>query len=259
MESQISTAEFDSQHTYLYEKAILSATNHSVEEYHWSGVDNYMFAQKLRNGMIFTVSVEEREVKEPQQSMMLHSVAMIVVMLSIFFAIAVSLTNAIVSMMYTDSMVRVANKTAYTEVVDKIYKRMREKERLNFMVAVADINDLKKVNDTYGHEYGDKLIQNGAFLLKKVWGKRSVFRIGGDEFAVILFDMDEKAVEEKKRLFEEELKVFNQNNKVKPLYLQMAIGVAIYDPETDQDYMEVFRRADEKMYTDKKEKKSRKF
>lgn len=257
MESQISTAEFDSQHTYLYEKAILSATNHSVEEYHWSGVDKYMFAQKLRNGMIFTVSVEEREVKEPQQSMMLHSVAMIVVMLSIFFAIAVSLTNAIVSMMYTDSMVRVANKTAYTEVVDKIYKRMREKERLNFMVAVADINDLKKVNDTYGHEYGDKLIQNGAFILKKVWGKRSVFRIGGDEFTIILFDVDKNAAEEKKRLFDEELKVFNQNNKEEPLYLQMAIGVAIYDPETDQDYMEVFRRADELMYIDKKEKKGK--
>jgi diguanylate cyclase (GGDEF)-like protein len=259
MENQFGTDEFDLQHTYLYEKASLSAETHSVEEYHWNGIDKYMFAQKLRNGMIFTVSVEKREVKEPQQSMMIHSVVMIILMLALFFTIAVSLTNAIVRMMYTDSMVRVANKTAYTEVVDKIYKRMREKERLNFMVAVADINDLKKVNDTYGHEYGDKLIKNAAFILKKVWGKRSVFRIGGDEFAIILFDIDKAAAEEKKHLFDEELKDFNQKNKEEPLYLQMAIGVAVYDPETDRDYMEVFRRADEEMYIDKKEKKKRNF
>lgn len=255
MENQLSTDEFDLQHTYLYEKASLSAEKHSVEEYHWNGIDKYMFAQKLRNGMIFTVSVEEREIKEPQQSMMIHSVVMIILMLSVFFTIAVSYTNAIVRMMYTDTMARVANKAAYAEYVDRIYKRMREKDHINFTVAVADINDLKKVNDTYGHEYGDKLIQNGAYILKKVWGKQSVFRIGGDEFAVLLFDVDKNTVEEKKRLFEEELKAFNQKNKEKILYLQMAIGVAVYDPETDQDYMGVFRRADEEMYIDKKEKK----
>ena len=122
-------------------------------------------------------------------------------------------------------------------------------------ISDLSINDLKKVNDTYGHEYGDKLIQNAAMILKKVWGKRSVFRIGGDEFAVLLFDMDIKFVDEKKRLFEEEIKNFNEKNNEEALYLQMAIGIAEYDPETDQDYMEVFRRADEEMYIDKKEKK----
>ena len=95
--------------------------------------------------------------------------------------------------------------------------------------------------------------------MKKVWGKRSVFRIGGDEFAVILFDIDKAAAEEKKRLFEEEVKAFNQKNNEEALYLQMAVGIAVYDPETDRDYMEVFRRADEEMYIDKKEKKKRNF
>lgn len=255
MENQFSTDDFDLQHTYLYEKASLSAEKHSVEEYHWNGIDKYMFAQKLRNGMIFTVSVEEKEIGQPLHSMLLHSIAVITVILSIFIAVTVSLTKAIIRMMYIDTMARVANKAAYTEYVDRIYKRMREKDHINYMVAVADINDLKKVNDTYGHEYGDKLIQNGAYILKKVWGKRSVFRIGGDEFAVLMFDVDNNTVEEKKRLFEEELKAFNEKYKQEILHLQMAIGVAVYDPETDQDYMEVFRRADEEMYIDKKEKK----
>ena len=160
--------------------------------------------------------------------------------------------------MYTDTMARVANKAAYTEYVDKIYKKLRAKEHIDFTVVVVDINDLKKVNDTYGHEYGDRLIQNGASILKKVWGKRSVFRIGGDEFAVLLFDMDTKFVDEKKRLFDEEIKNFNEKNNEEALYLQIAIGIAVYDPEKDQDYMEVFRRADEEMYIDKKEKKDKK-
>ena len=80
-----------------------------------------------------------------------------------------------------------------------------------------------------------------------------------DEFAVILFDIDKDVAEEKKRLFEEELKAFNQKNNEEALYLQMASGIAVYDPEIDQDYMEVFRRADEAMYNNKKEKKNKQF
>ena len=55
------------------------------------------------------------------------------------------------------------------------------------------------------------------------------------------------------------IQIFNQKNNEEALYLQMAIGVAVYYPETDRDYMEVFRRADEEMYIDKKEKKKRNF
>ena len=258
MQGQTVTKEFDEQHAYLYEKSLLSTKEHSVEEYQWNGVDKYLTSQKLRNGMIFTVCVEKQEVDEPKQTMLMNSIVVIAIIMSIFVMITVSLTRAIISLMYTDTMARVANKAAYTEYVDKIYKKFRAKEHIDFTVVVVDINDLKKVNDTYGHEYGDRLIQNGASILKKVWGKRSVFRIGGDEFAVLLFDIDTKFVDEKKRLFDEEIKNFNEKNNEEALYLQMAIGIAVYDPEKDQDYMEVFRRADEEMYIDKKEKKDKK-
>ena len=72
-----------------------------------------MAAQKLRNGMIFTVSVPENEIKQPQQSVLLDSIAVIAVIMSVFVVVTVSITKVIVKMIYTDVMTRVWNKTAY--------------------------------------------------------------------------------------------------------------------------------------------------
>ena len=100
-----------------------------------------MAAQKLRNGMIFTVSVPENEIKQPQQSVLLDSIAVIAVIMSVFVVVTVSITKVIVKMIYTDVMTRVWNKTAYSECVDTIYKRIRNREKIDFVVAVIDIND----------------------------------------------------------------------------------------------------------------------
>ena len=172
-----------------------------------------------------------------------------------FVAVTVFLTKAIVRLIYTDAMTRVGNKTAYNECVDLLCKRIGDKEQIKLLVAVVDINDLKKVNDTYGHEYGDKLIQSGAAILKKVWGSDFTYRVGGDEFVIVYTDMDMECAKERISLFEEAIDDYNRKNNWKELYLQMAIGMAVYNPETDNEYMDVFRRADSAMYEDKKQKK----
>ena len=195
------TAEFNSQHAYLYEKSTVSAENQSVEDYQWNGVNKKMAAQKLRNGMIFTVCVTEQEINSPQQKLLSDSTVVIVLIILAFVAVTVSITKVIVKLIYTDAMTHVGNKTAYTECVDEIYKRIANKEKINFIVTVIDINGLKKVNDTYGHEYGDALIQNGAAILKKVWGNKFLYRIGGDEFAIVRFGMNEEKAQEMMLLF----------------------------------------------------------
>ena len=169
--------------------------------------------------------------------------------------VTVFLTKAIVRMIYTDAMTQVGNKTAYNECVDILCKRIRNKEQINFVIAVIDINDLKTVNDTYGHEYGDKLIQNGAAILKRVWGSEVTYRIGGDEFVVVCPDMKVECARERISLFEEAIEDYNRQNTCKELYLQMAIGMEVYSSKTDKEYMDVFRRADSAMYEDKKQKK----
>ena len=138
--------------------------------------------------------------------------------------------------------------------MDNINKQINSKEDVDFAVVVIDINDLKKVNDSYGHEYGDILIQNAASVLKKVWRKDS-YRIGGDEFAVVLLNADNVKIKKDILLFETEMETFRKQNSGEEFYLQMAIGMAVYNPETDVEYMDVFRRADSAMYEDKRHKK----
>ena len=255
MKENIITADFDNQHAYLYEKSLLSAKMQSVETYCWNNIDKNLTSQMLRNGMIFTVCVAEQEIKQPQQQMLIHSVLVILLIMSVFIVVTTSIIRAIIRLMYTDVMTRVGNKTAYTECVDTICKRMAVEEKFSFTVIVADVNDLKKVNDTYGHEYGDMLIQNAATILKKVWGSDFIYRIGGDEFAIVYFDVEKELVENKILLFEDAIKNHNRQNSTEKLFLQMAIGMAIYNPEIDKAYMDVFRRADSAMYEDKRGKK----
>ena len=256
MNNQEITDDFDYQHAYLYEKSLLAAENKCVVDYQWAGYEKKMTAQKLHNGMIFTVCVTEEELEAPQKDMLQDTFIVILVILSIFVLVTVSITKAIVRLAYTDPLTRVRNKNAYAECVEVLSKQIVEKDKFDCVVIVVDINDLKKVNDTYGHDYGDILIQNGASVLKKVWGSKCVYRIGGDEFVILDSTMNQNVAEEKIALFEETINEYNQRNNAKELYLQMAIGMAVYDPNEDKEYMDVFRRADSAMYEDKKRKKS---
>lgn len=87
---------------------------------------------------------------------------------------------------HTDGLTNVGNGRAFSKAIKHgigNYKQKGEK----FVLVVADINDLKPINDKKGHEEGDRLIKEAADILVSTGRKTdSVFRIGGDEFAVIL-------------------------------------------------------------------------
>ena len=83
-----------------------------------------------------------------------------------------------------------------------------------------------------------------------------MYRIGGDEFVAVCFDMKQEDAEKKMALIEKEIEKHNLQNNSKELYLQMGIGMSVYNVETDKEYMDVFRRADSAMYVDKKKKKT---
>ena len=61
----------------------------------------------------------------------------------------------------------------------------------------------KEINDTYGHEYGDILIQNAAAILRTVWDRKCIYRIGGDEFAVVYADVEKETIEKQMQMLEE--------------------------------------------------------
>ena len=151
---------------------------------------------------------------------------------------------------YTDAMTGVKNKAAYLDEVRQLERMVYEKMG-DFAVLVFDINGLKLMNDTKGHEYGDLLIRDTGAALKAIYGTDKVFRMGGDEFAVILYGVSEKEIAWQFARFDERLALFNKENENYDTELSVSKGYAIYEPSLDKEYAEVFARADEDMYKSK--------
>ena len=255
MKSSIISDTFDQAHDYLYRKSLLSAENQTVEKYQWKNEEKRLSTQSLKNGMLFSVCITEDEIMQTQNRMITRSAAVILLIISLFIVITVMLTKGIVKLVYNDTLTGAGNTTAYRECTDGINKQIISGNNVKFAVAVIDINDLKKINDGYGHEYGDMLIQNAATILKKVWNG-NVYRIGGDEFAVVMMNVDAAKVKQEVLRLEEEIENFKKQNSADELRLQMAVGTAVYTTETDGEYADVFRRADDAMYKDKRNKKA---
>ena len=153
---------------------------------------------------------------------------------------------------YIDGLTGLNNRTSYMEFLQKLEKRILDEPKLVFSVVAFDINQLKIVNDDYGHDMGDKLIIGISQDITKVFDKKQVYRVGGDEFVAIV---DEANPSEKTKAVKD---IIARKNAESPLFhdsgvgIGLSIGYATYDAEKDRTYSEVFHRADNAMYADKK-------
>ncbi|WP_087065781.1 diguanylate cyclase [Intestinibacillus massiliensis] len=156
---------------------------------------------------------------------------------------------------YRDAMTGVKNKTAYQEAERLMEDRMRT-GRPEFAVVVLDINGLKYINDTYGHDFGDMLIVDACRLICKTFKHSPVYRIGGDEFAVILENDDLKSYPVLLEDFEKGMAEHNQTARPDS-HLSIARGIAVYNSQSDLVFANVFKRADDAMYQNKAAIKAR--
>ncbi len=152
---------------------------------------------------------------------------------------------------YLDAMTGVRNKGAYLAEEARLERLINEK-MASFSIYVFDVNGLKRMNDTKGHEYGDMMIKDAALNIRTVFGNR-VYRIGGDEFMVFGEALSDEEVKRQLARFDEQLRIFNLENTKYEEDLAISRGVAVYDPEIDVDFTAVFNRADENMYQCKAE------
>ena len=154
------------------------------------------------------------------------------------------------AMANTDSMTGVRNKHAYSENEAVINERIKNKEVQKLSVVVCDINGLKYVNDTRGHAAGDKLIKDACAMVCEYFTHGAVFRVGGDEFVVILegkgYDTMQEVISDLNRKVEE---------NIKEDAVVVSIGYAVLE-ENDQRLRDVFERADKMMYERKAELKA---
>ncbi|MCR5499124.1 MAG: GGDEF domain-containing protein [Acetatifactor sp.] len=146
-------------------------------------------------------------------------------------------------MAYTDSLTGVKNKHAYYEMEKTIDGRIQKEGFRDFGVVAFDLNGLKVINDTYGHEEGDRVIKSACRFICGIYQHSPVFRIGGDEFTVILEGHDYHHREELLEMFNAEIE-----KNIKHGGIIVASGCAIFQAEEDNCYQTVFERADRKMY-----------
>ncbi|MBQ3791066.1 MAG: diguanylate cyclase [Lachnospiraceae bacterium] len=152
-----------------------------------------------------------------------------------------------------DKMTGVNNKAAYMKVEEDLDRQILEADP-EFTIGVFDVNGLKNINDNYGHAIGDRVIIDAANVIRHVFGGKNTFRVGGDEFIVVLNGaVKPRALEQLAENMEEELLRFNRQERSYPTDLAISAGFASYSRGKDQNYLSVFRRADEAMYRNKAE------
>lgn len=151
-----------------------------------------------------------------------------------------------------DELTGVKNKNAFKEFTDQIDKNIKEGNRIQpFAVAMFDVNDLKLINDTRGHSFGDEIIQRTSRMICEIYKHSPVFRVGGDEFVVILKGSDY----EKRKALLKQLRDESESNRRSRTGPVVASGMAPYE-EGDSKLEDVLERADKLMYINKNELKS---
>ena len=150
---------------------------------------------------------------------------------------------------HTDPLTGIKNKLAYIEKEKELDERIADGALKEFSIAVFDLNGLKIINDTKGHEVGDIFIVSGCKLICDHFKHSPVFRIGGDEFVAILEGED---FANRNGIMQSFNEIIDRNNQAGDVVV--SAGIADY-AQGDISSKNVFDRADKLMYTRKRELK----
>ena len=158
------------------------------------------------------------------------------------------------SMSFTDSLTHLYNRRGFLNLAEHL---LTSAERLctKLLLAYIDLDNIKFINDTFGHEQGDAVLIDTADILRNTFRKSDIIcRIGGDEFAVLASNFDESYPQ---NLIDRlQYYIDAQNNKRKKKYkISMSMGFAFYDPEMPCSLDVLMARADRSMYEQKKARK----
>ena len=205
--------------------------------YRFEGVEKQAAWLPLSNGMRLNVAVPVSETEGDWQRLADHMKEHI---------------NDLSKRVYVDALTSVKNKGAFTSAIEALQGQMdADREQMAFAIGVFDCDDLKLVNDRYGHDKGDIYLKTACRLICTVFQHSPVFRIGGDEFAVILRNDDYDNRAELVRLFEQRSGEINAANAERWKQVRIAMGIAVYDDHVDHSVVDVVHRADKIMYTNK--------
>ena len=144
-----------------------------------------------------------------------------------------------------DALTGVKNHRAYNLSERRILALVNENPEYPYAIVVCDVNDLKYVNDKYGHNYGDEYLKKACQMICNVYAGIPVYRIGGDEFVVIL----EEDKFKDREIYLSRLKELSLVNSEEEDGIVIAVGMAV--KKRNESFNDVFKRADKQMYLHK--------
>jgi len=159
--------------------------------------------------------------------------------------------NAYQMLAYMDQMTRMHNRTCFNVDFAKLSENPTDVAILNF-----DLNNLKYVNDTFGHSFGDLYIKSCATIINEIFdGIGKCYRVGGDEFVALIKKASSIDIPHYLAMLESNVDASNRDHKDFKIKMQIAYGYAVYDSNMDKNLEDTYNRADKMMYENKKEKK----
>ena len=176
--------------------------------------------------------------------------AMLRVIMSCLWARSVRLTDELATVSTDssiDTLTNTKNRTAYDKLIKTLDEKITEGDKPEFAIVLCDVNHLKETNDIKGHQAGDQLLRNMAQVICNSFRASPVFRVGGDEFAVLLMQDDYEHREELMDSLQERMKQAAADGND-----NFASGMATYMPMIDRNVSSVYYRADAVMYENKR-------
>lgn len=149
-----------------------------------------------------------------------------------------------------DALTGVKNKHAFLVAEERLNLQIAEDDQLQFAVVMFDVNDLKTINDTAGHQAGDQYLRDACKYICDTFKRSPVFRMGGDEFAVVSQGNDYERMEELLGQVRD-----HNAEALRTGGIVIACGMARFD--SDESVAAVLERADQRMYENKSELKAR--
>jgi len=147
----------------------------------------------------------------------------------------------------TDYLTGIMNKRMFTEIF-KRYFQTAQKDGLSLTLLILDLDHFKKINDNYGHQMGDRLLILFVKAIEEILSKSDIFaRIGGEEFAILLSQIDSKDAYELAEEIRKEVENITITHDSKDISLSTSIGLT-QNLETDNSCEDIFSRADMALY-----------
>jgi diguanylate cyclase (GGDEF)-like protein/PAS domain S-box-containing protein len=157
------------------------------------------------------------------------------------------------TMSLTDELTGLYNRRGFFTLARQQMK-ITERTRKDVLLFFADLDKFKHINDTLGHQEGDKALIEAATILKEVFRESDIIgRMGGDEFAVLAINTSNETREVLAKRLHDTLDIYNKPGK-REYRLSLSIGIAHYDPEEPSSLDELMTQADTLMYEDKRGK-----